>query len=142
MNEWKSRFFLFPVCFFFSHQKFEWMNDPKWPMNFSVEKKKTKNTEKIAGKKKHKHLLLKKMERHQNLIEWPMNFSWEKKKTSCIFFFPASRKKKNTRFSDLNEWMTNVHVRVKKKIRYLWKTQPNDSELPFGWVFGVQLGLQ
>ena len=93
-------------------------------------------------------------------------------KKTCLFFFPASRKKK-TRFSDLSEWMTNVHARGKNKIRYLWSKGPSTyyvilhtvfyvkrvtfflvnrvehqklnqttAELPFGWVFGVQLGLR
>ena len=38
-----------------------------------------------------------------------------KKKNKLYFFFSRFAEKKNTRFSDLNEWMTNVHVRVKKK---------------------------
>ena len=33
------------------------------------EKKKQKTQKKMREKKKHKHLLLKKLERHQNLIE-------------------------------------------------------------------------
>ena len=53
--------------------------------------------------------------------EWNMNFSREKKKNNMFCIFSRFAEKKNkTRFSDLNEWMTNVHARGKKKIRYLW----------------------
>ena len=117
MNEWKSCFFSRFVFFFRPKNR---MNE--WPSNLSVEKKKNKKINKSWRKKKHKQLLLKKSELDQNLIEWPMNLSAEKKNTTC--FFSALRKKK-TRFSDLNEWMTNELIRGNKKIRYLW----------FNWSF-------
>ena len=46
-----------------------------------------------------------------------LNFSSREKKKNLLYlciFFPLSQKKL-TRFSDLNEWMTNVHALWKKK---------------------------
>ena len=110
MNEWKICFFSRVV--FFPRPKI-WMN--AWLVNFSRKKKIKENTQKFRKKKHNQLLLKKKMEFIKNPNEWPMNFSWEKK-NKFVFFFtvcPASREKK-TRFSDLNEWMTNVHAQVKK----------------------------
>ena len=118
MNEWKSCFFLFPVCFFFFSAPKIWMNE--WPkMTFELfrgKKKKQKTHTKMREKKKHNQVLLKKLERHQNLIEWPMNFSWEIKKNKLYFFFPASREKKNTIFGF--EWMNDQRPCPRKKKKY------------------------
>ena len=65
---------------------------------YLVKEKKQKNTQKIREKKEA--TFIKKSELYQNPIEWPMNFSaGNKKKHNCIW---------------MNEWMTNVRVRVKK----------------------------
>ena len=113
MNEWKGCFF-FPGCVFFSAPKIEWMNG-MW--TFPGKKKTQKNTH-IFGKKKHNHFLLKKIGNHWK-SEWMTDELFlGKKKHKLVFFFSRFfplRGKKNTRFLDLNEWMTNVHGRGKKK---------------------------
>ena len=112
--EWMKKLFFFSgLCFFFPASKIEWMND-MWTCP-----RKKKNTKKHAkyATKKNNPLLLKKRGLHQNRNEWPMNFSAERKKHILFFFFGFGKKK--TRFSDLNEWMANELIRV-KKIRYLW----------------------
>ena len=114
MNEWKSCFFFFPGCVFFFRPKI-WMNE--WLVNFSRKKKNTKKHTKIPEKKKHNQLLLKKIGIRQK-SEWMTDelFLGKKKNMLVFFFFRffTLRGKKKTRFSDLNEWMTNVHARGKK----------------------------
>ena len=119
-NEWmKKPFFFISSLFFFSAHKFEWMNDPNWPMNFSVEKKKNKkHTLKCGKKKKHKQVFLKK----SNVVKIWLNDRWTfpgKKKNKLYFFFPASRKKKKHTIFGF-EWMNDQRpCPCKKKIRYL-----------------------
>ena len=110
--EWmKKLFFFFPGCFFFSGLQ-NWMNE--WHVNFSAENKTQKKHKQNMKKKKNNPLLLKKRGLHQNPNEWPVNFSAERKKHILFFFFRAFGKKK-TRFSDLNEWMTNELIPGKKR---------------------------
>ena len=123
MNEWKSCFFFFRFVFFFPPKKSnEWMTLEL----FRGKEKKQKNTQKF-GKKKYKQLLLKKKETSSK-SDWMTDelFLGKKKKTAVFFFSRFAGKIKNTRFSDLNEWMTNVHVR-EKKIRYLWVDHTGNS---------------
>ena len=98
--------------FFFPPQKSnEWMT---FELFRGKEKKQKKHTK--IREKKHKQLLLKK----GNFIKIWMNDRWifpQEKKTRCFFFFQKLEKK--TRFSDLNEWMANIHAHGNKKIRYL-----------------------
>ena len=125
MNE-KAVFF-FPVCFFF-RQKIR-MNE--WHLNFSVEKKKNKKTHKNSEKKIQATFIKKK----GNFIKIWMNDRWtfpRKKKKQLYFFFPL-RGKKNTRFSNLNEWMTNVHARGKEKCdSFDWY----ETCIVLGWKYG------
>ena len=75
----------------------------EWRLNFSVEKKKKKNkkTHKNSGKKIQATFIKKKETSSKS--DW-MTDELFLKKNSYI-----------TRFSGLNEWMTNVLVREKKK---------------------------
>ena len=114
MNE-KVVFFYFRFVFFFFPPKI-WMNEwPKMTYELFRGKKKNKKHRKKCGKKKKQASFIKKIGTSSKSDWMTDELFLEKKKTSCIFFFPASRKKKKTRFSDLNEWMTNVHGRGKKK---------------------------
>ena len=100
--EWMNEKAIFSV-FFFRHKKR--MNE--WPLNFSVEKKKNKTTQKCG--KKHTQVLYKK----RNFIKISLNDRWtfprELKKNMLSFSRFAE-----TLFWDMNELMTNVHFRVKK----------------------------
>ena len=99
----------------------------EWQVNFSRKKKKKKKKKKNSNlrpkKKSYYPILLHFLKKNKNLVspilEWMAYelFLGKKKNTGCVFFseFFLWFRKKKTPISDLNEWMTNVHAREKKK---------------------------
>ena len=112
-NEWMKKLFFFSrVVFFFSAQKFEWMNG-LW--TFPGKEKTQKNAPKFRKKKTQPTFI--KNNRSPSKIRMNDRWTFPGKKKQLVFFFLRFfplRGKKKTRFSDLNEWMTNVHARRKK----------------------------
>ena len=129
----KKLFFFFPgLCFFFPPQKLnEWMTcelfqEKKTQKKHRFWKKKTVTYAWIIIDKKWFYTLISHfasfLEKNQlSITHFGMNGLWTfpgKKKTQVVFFFSrffVISEKKKTPISDLNEWMTNVHARGKKK---------------------------
>ena len=105
MNE-KAVFF-FPVTEKKNSIEIEWMNEH---MNFSRKKKQKKHPK--MRKKKH-NLLFNKIIETPPDFEWMANELFLGKKKQVVFFFPASRKKKNE-FQDF-EWMNGPWTFPRKK---------------------------
>ena len=165
-NEWLSEnTVFFSGAAFFSAL---WNRVSEWRVDFCCDKKKRFFPRFLAKKTTKKQKIDKKCHflrvftffwrsTFAQLSEWLANFSWKKK--TARFFSKNPEKKKNT----LSE--------AEKNIRYLWpiaseelllytvspvrwdtyfqvnrvenqKLNQTTAELPFGWVFGFQLGLR